>query len=75
MENAKQNSNNEVMTEEEAAALLKVCARTLRKLRKGNQIPHRPVGGQIRYLRSQLLAWLATGTSSQFTGSNRSWQA
>ena len=58
-------SGREVIGEDEAAAILGVSDRTLRKLRQSNQIPFGLVGGQIRYVRSTLIEWINAGGSKQ----------
>jgi excisionase family DNA binding protein len=54
-----------VIGEDEAAAILDVSDRTLRKLRQTKQIPFGLVGGQIRYVRSTLIEWIKAGGSNQ----------
>ncbi|HEY0008118.1 MAG TPA: helix-turn-helix domain-containing protein [Tepidisphaeraceae bacterium] len=51
----------EVLTEPEASAFLRLCGKSLRRRRQRNEIPFAQIGGRIVYLRSQLLAWLEAG--------------
>jgi len=51
----------ETLTLEEAAALLRVTSRTVRRLVGAGRIPHARVGRSLRFLRSQLLIWLGAG--------------
>ena len=57
----KHSQENDVLSEAEAAKFVKVCSKTLRKLRKDHRIPHAHVGARIIYLRSQLHVWLQNG--------------
>ena len=51
--------NDEVLTIEETAALLKVSETTVYQLTRSGELPARKVGREWRFLRSRLLAWLA----------------
>jgi excisionase family DNA binding protein len=53
----------EVLTPEEAAELLQVDADVVLDLARGGELPGRELGGQWRFARAALLAWLATGTA------------
>ena len=48
----------EILTREDAAALLKVSPRTIQRLLKAGELPGRKVGGQWRFDRDQLRAWV-----------------
>lgn len=55
-----EHDNNEVLTEKEAASLLKVSLRTVQNWRYDkNGPPYTKIGGTIRYRRSEVLAWLS----------------
>ena len=49
-----------VLTIDEAAGLLRVEAGVVRDLAEAGQLPGRRVGGEWRFARAALLAWLAT---------------
>jgi len=49
---------DEVMTLDEAADFAKVSNRTLWGLARANEVPHKRVGSQYRFLRSQLIEWM-----------------
>ena len=66
MVSVKDGQVQEVMDEYEASAFVRVCDKSLRKLRKQKRIPFAKVGGRIVYLRSKLVAWLEAGGTSQF---------
>jgi excisionase family DNA binding protein len=53
----------EVLTPDEAAELLQVDADVVLELARGGELPGRELGGQWRFARAALLAWLATGTA------------
>jgi hypothetical protein len=58
--------NDEIMTAKEAAAFLKVCRQSLPKM----PVPSHPLPGmrnRRRYLKSELLAWVAK-SKEQATG-------
>ena len=50
---------DEVLTLDEAATLLKVSDTTVYQLTRSGELPARKVGREWRFLRSRLLAWLA----------------
>ena len=52
----------DVLTPIEAAAFLRVSRKTLSRLTLRGDVPHAQVGGQYRYLKSDLAAWLKGGT-------------
>ncbi len=54
-------TSGEVLTTSEAAALLRVDARTLRRLVEAGEIPMRRAGRNFRFSRAALLEWLAKG--------------
>ena len=59
---AKRDDAEEVLTEPEAAAFLKFEPDTLRKWRgRGEGPPYSKLGASVRYLRSDLIAWLRAG--------------
>ncbi len=51
-------SDDDVLTFDEALALLKVGRSTLYRAVARNQIPHRRIGRLVRFSRAALLAWL-----------------
>ncbi len=53
----------EVLTPDEAAELLQVDPDVVRDLARGGELPGRELGGEWRFARAALLAWLATGTA------------
>jgi excisionase family DNA binding protein len=53
----------EVLTPEEAAELLQVDPDVVLDLARGGGLPGRELGGEWRFARAALLAWLATGTA------------
>lgn len=55
----------EVLTEIDAAEIVGVCTRTLRRLRQQDKIPFSMIERQVRYLRSDLMRWLASGGTAQ----------
>jgi excisionase family DNA binding protein len=54
---------DEVLAYPEAAALLKISERTLMRLVVADKVPHTRVGGQVRFLRSELLDMLRSAPS------------
>lgn len=56
----------DVYTVREAAEYLKIGRITLYKLVREGRIPHRKVGGQIRFSKNQLQQWIE-GTTPQVT--------
>ena len=55
---------DDVLNEYDAARMLGVCSKTLRRLRQAALIPHAKVGERIVYQRSRLYEWLAAGGSA-----------
>jgi excisionase family DNA binding protein len=53
----------EVLTPDAAAELLQVDADVVLELAREGELPGRELGGQWRFARAALLAWLATGTA------------
>ncbi len=51
-------ADDEVLTLAEAADFTKVSERTMWKLASEDKVPHRRVGAQYRFLRSQLITWM-----------------
>lgn len=51
-------SGNEVLTISEASQFLKLSDTSLYRHVKSGLIPHKKVGGQIRFLRHDLIRWL-----------------
>ncbi len=49
-----------VLTLRQAAALLQLCERTVRELAAAGELPGHRVGQRWRFLRAELLEWLAT---------------
>lgn len=49
---------SEVLTIDEIARYLKVSSKTIHRMLKANEIPARRVGGQWRFMRDAILAWL-----------------
>ena len=56
---------NEVLTAREAAEMLKLHPNTVKLRANRGEIPHKRVGRSYRFLRSQLLEWLAAPTEPQ----------
>ncbi len=52
------NDVDEVLTEQQAATFLKFSRRKVFSLRVDGKLPHKQIGGQVRYLKSNLLRWL-----------------
>lgn len=48
----------EVLTAAEAAELLRVSLRTVYRMCRTGEIPHRRIGESLRFSRRQLLEWL-----------------
>ena len=55
----KADASAEILTLAEAAEFVKISERTMWKLASERKIPHRKVGAQYRFLRSQLLDWMS----------------
>jgi excisionase family DNA binding protein len=53
----------EVLTPQEAAELLRVDPDVVLELARAGELPGRELGGQWRFARAALLAWLATGAA------------
>jgi excisionase family DNA binding protein len=49
---------NDLLTDTETRALLRMSRTTLWRLRKASTIPYSKVGGRYRYSRAELLRWL-----------------
>jgi excisionase family DNA binding protein len=49
----------DVLTVEQAAQLLQLSAKTLKRLAQARDVPSRRVGQQWRFSRQALMAWLA----------------
>lgn len=58
-------NDGEVMTLEEAAALCRVSRDVVYRLAASGSIPCRRVGAQWRFLRSQVMQWLASPPSNE----------
>ena len=56
---ARVETSTEVLTADEAAALLKMNADKVRKLTRSGVIPGRRIGGAYRYYRTSLMSWLS----------------
>lgn len=52
-------ANDEVLTRKQTAELLRVCIESITKLVRDEALPCKRVGKEYRFLRSQVLAWLA----------------
>ena len=52
-------SADEVLTLAEAADFTKVSERTMWKLATEDEVPHKRVGAQYRFLRSRLVEWMS----------------
>ncbi|ULH16102.1 helix-turn-helix domain-containing protein [Deinococcus sp. KNUC1210] len=62
---------DEVLTLEELAALLKVSETTAYSLVRGGELPGRKVGREWRFLKTRVFEWLAqTGTGDEMQGTN-----
>lgn len=53
--------DNQVLTVPEAAAILRISVRTVRKRIANGTIPHKRIGKCIRFSRNELLAWVERG--------------
>lgn len=56
--------NDDVLTLYEASQLLKVSEKTLANEARAGNVPHRRIGKQYRFLRSELLAFVRTGQTT-----------
>lgn len=61
-------ANDEVLTRKQAAELLRVCIESITKLVRDEGLPCKRVGKEYRFLRSQVLAWLAPRDDSRLSG-------
>lgn len=61
-------SGDEVLTRRQAADLLCVCIETITKLARDEGLPCKRVGKDYRFLRSQIMAWLAARDEAQLSG-------
>jgi len=68
IEIAEQNANDEVLTLEEAAALLRLPLDAVRERALAGDLPGRAFGEEWRFSRSSLLTWLASGDGTQPRG-------
>lgn len=48
----------EVLTPKEAADFLKISLPTLYQLKANKKIPYGKAGGQLRFIKSELIAWV-----------------
>lgn len=48
----------EVLSLRQSAAFLAISTRNLYRLVQQNEIPHRKIGKQYRFLKSELISWL-----------------
>lgn len=53
-------SQDEVLTRSQVAALLRVCTESVSRLVRKEGLPCRRVGKEYRFLRSEVVAWLAS---------------
>ena len=58
MKRAETKTEHEVLTLEEAAALLRLCSHTLAKRAKAGAVPGRKIGREWRFVRSELLRFI-----------------
>jgi excisionase family DNA binding protein len=58
----------EVLTLQEAAALLRLPGETVRASAAAGELPGRAFGDEWRFARSALLAWLAGGPPARYAG-------
>lgn len=61
-------ANDEVLTRKQTAELLRVCIESITKLVRDEALPCKRVGKEYRFLRSQVLAWLAARGDARLTG-------
>lgn len=54
--------DGEILTAQEAADYLAISVRTLRRMTKAGVVPGQKIGGEWRFSRSGLLAWLSHRT-------------
>ncbi len=62
------NPENEFLTIEELAALLKVSPRTIRRIIKRNELPAIRIGRQLRFRRESINEWLAANVVERSEG-------
>ena len=62
------NPENEFLTIEELAALLKVSPRTIRRIIKRRELPVIRIGRQLRFRRGSVNEWLASNIVEQSEG-------
>lgn len=55
----------EILTSEQAAALLQLCPDTIRRMVRRGELVAARVGGRIRLTRASIDAWLAAQTQTQ----------
>ena len=53
------NLNNDILTIEEAAEYLKLGKRSIYKLAKSGEIPHKKVLNKYRFVREDLIKWVS----------------
>ena len=56
--------DDEILTAEEAATLLKVSSKTVLKLARDGELPAQKVGRAWRFCRTELVAYVAQGDRS-----------
>ncbi len=59
-------SDHEIMTIEEAAALLGVSVKTFNKVLHTQSIPARKIGREWKFSRRALIDWIGSGKSDEF---------
>jgi len=62
--------NNEILTIEELAELLKVSTRTIRRIIRRRELPYIRIGRQLRFRRGDVDAWLESSTIARSEGEN-----
>ena len=58
--------NREILTIDEAAALLGVSVKTFNKVLHSERIPARKIGREWKFSRQALIDWVGSGDSSSF---------
>lgn len=58
-------ADDEVLTRSQAAKLLRVCSESVTKLVRDEGLPCKRVGKEYRFLRSEVVAWLAARGASE----------
>lgn len=61
-------ANDEILSRRQTADLLGVCIESVTKLARDKGLPHRRVGHEYRFLRSQVMAWLAARREERASG-------